>query len=85
MYDNGLKQKEIKFELRIKYYKITKFKVIPLKRMYYPDFFQTWHKCKPYTGRSKLQKIDRAKVLVFTLCVRNSECFFLAACEILLT
>ena len=23
-------------------------KVIPLKMMYYPDFFQSWHKCHPY-------------------------------------
>ena len=28
------------------------FKVIPLKMMYYTDFFQIWHKCQPYIGYS---------------------------------
>ena len=28
-------------------------KVIPLKRMYYLDFFPTWHTCQQYIGHSK--------------------------------
>ena len=53
--------------------------------MYYPDYFQTWHKCQPYIGHLKATIKRWVTVLIFALRARNSECFFLVAREILET
>ena len=58
------------------------FKVIPLKMMYYTDFFQTWHKSQPCIGHSKTAKKRWCHRLLFALCACNSECFFLVAREV---
>ena len=50
-------------------------KVISLKTMYYPDFFQPWHKYQPYIAHSKTA-IKRWGHRA-CLCDCNSECFFL--------
>ena len=55
------------------------FKVIPLKMVYYPDFFQTWHKCQPYIGHSKTAIKRWGHLIIFATCARNSGCFFLVA------
>ena len=53
------------------------FKVTPLKRTYYPDFFKrTWHNCQPCIEHSKTAIKRWVLVLVFALRAHNSECFF---------
>ena len=46
--------------------------IIHLKIMYHPHFFQTWHKCQPYIGHSKIAIKDGVAMLVFTLYACNS-------------
>ena len=52
--------------------------------MYYPDFFQTWHKCQPYIAHSKTaikRWGHRACFRLGRVCACNSERFLLVARE----